>query len=299
MDPFAFPPPEVENELPPLYDFWEILDEAIIEKQIMIPRLRPSESHYPSSASIEIFEHGEKTVKGACLRKAFWDRTSDEPVIPDPTALWKMQSGDYISEMIVEYTKRKGIYIADEVAFYDVERNISGRVDLIYNHPILKTKVGVEIKSVGGYQAKKNVLVGKNLKPKISHLLQTIIYLDFMETHLGITKFEIVYYARCDAARKVFAVTFGTNREAFVDGTPTGVTPQMIYDRFALLDSYLEKNELPPKDFELQYPKEKLVKMAKMKLLTDKQSQTVLAGKRLQKGDPQCGYCPYQKKCWG
>jgi hypothetical protein len=300
--PFDFPPPpSFKITVPqPLYSFWDMLDEAFLSEKL--PRFKPDNHFYPSQASVELqTPHGAK-IEGECLRKLYWFKKGEPFSNPTPPpALWKMELGNKVSELIVEQAKKRGVYVADEVPFVDEENKISGRVDLMYRHPVTQEIVGVEIKSVGGYQALKGVITGPYgtvLKPKIPHQLQTLIYLDFFNKNMGVNLFEVAYIARCTGERNVFRCTLTDDRELLIDGMPTGLKPDGIYGRFRKLQGYLEKEQLPPRDYEISYSREKIKSLARSGSLTKKQRETVSAGKKVVKGDYSCQICPFKDRCW-
>lgn len=295
-------PEEDPGEVLKNYDFWEIINEARAKNR-EVPRLKPSDYFYPSSSSIIVYEFGEPVVKGSCLRKLYWQRKGEPVTDPISQELgWRAEMGNYVSEMLVEWAKRAGVYVADELAFVDAENNLSGRVDMIYQHPSLKENIGVEIKSVGDYYQRNGTVSGRPDKrtPKLYHLLQVILYLDFFKDHprYPIRYFELVYIARCTGEHNSFLINLDSEGQAYVDGVPTGMTADMIHARNRQLQQFLDKDEVPPRDFERQYSKEKLLTMAKNGQLTAKQSATVRSGKTLKKGDSACGWCPFHTKCW-
>lgn len=280
-----------------------MIDQAYAAAQ-SIPRFKPNTAYYPSSASVEVIEHGRRVVKGTCNRLQYW-RAVGEPTTSTSSQdqMWRAEMGNYISNMLVEWCKRAGTYIADELAFFNEERNISGRVDLVYQHPVSKEIIGVEIKSIGDYYQRQGTVDGdlRKRKPKDSHLLQVILYLDYFKNHpvFPISTFEIPYIARCTGSRHCFVVTLDGSGQALVDGVPTGITTDMIHARFAKLQKHIDSKEVPPRDFTRQYDKETLVHMAKTGQLTKKQSELVLAGRKLAKGDSPCNtWCPFRDKCW-
>jgi hypothetical protein len=285
----------------PLYDFWAMIEDAI--DSAGLPRNSGPIAFYPSQSSIRTFEYGKPVVKGSCIRQVYWSKTG-EP-ITDPSSRdqgWRAEMGNWISQMLVEWCKRAGTYVADEYSFTDTERNIRGRIDLIYRHPITKELVGCEIKSIGDYYQRKGTVSGNpmELAPKIYHLLQVGCYIDYFEFHptMPIKTWIIPYIARCTGERNCFTISRDSAKQLLVDGAPTGITTDMIHERNKELQEYLDKQEVPPRDFELQYSKERLLWMAKTGLLTSKQATDVNAGKKLVKGDGSCSFCSYKTKCW-
>jgi len=284
----------------PLYDFWEMIDDAYNSHQ-QLPRLTPPKGYYPSSSSIEVIEYGKKVVKGSCLRKLYWQYTGEPPTdVSSVDQNWRAEMGNWVSNMLVEWCKKAGTYVADEVPFVDTKNYLSGRVDLIYQHPVSKEYIGVEIKSIGDYYQRKGTVSGYPLKPKIYHLLQVICYLDFFENHptFPIKTFEIPYIARCTGERNCFVITRDSSGQVYVDGAPSGITAEMIHSRNRRLTEFIKNKELPDRDFTLQFDMEQLRFMADNNLLTKKQAATVKSGKKIKKGSGPCSWCSYKSKCW-
>ena len=280
--------------------FWDILDQRI--QNPPIPRLRPSVGYHPSSASIKMInEDGEEELHGTCLRKIGYERLGYKATEEVPAdAIWKMDIGNSTHETIVEWCKKARIYIADEVEFWDAEHKISGRVDLFYYHPTRGRIIGAEIKSIADYHGRKGIvfaLKGESIAPKTEHVLQAAIYLSFFKAQ-NIHEWKLLYIARDTGERSEFTLHLGEDDEVLIDGMKSGVKPQMIFDRFKELDDYLAKKELPPRDYELQYPMPKLRKMLAEGTLSKTDSEAVARGKHIKKGDWQCSYCPFKSECW-
>jgi len=300
-----FPPPPSAhvNKVPdkPAFTFWEMMDEAVVTTSFDRDILKPYSSNYPSSASIEILnKDGTTTILGSCNRKEYWRRTKEPPTNPaSVSSTWNMEMGNWVSDMIVEWTKRRRVYVAHEVPFIYERYNISGRVDLFYLHPVTKRVIGAEIKSVGGYGPSKGVVTGYPLAPKAPHVLQTAIYLDFFKQNFDVDIFDIIYYSRENGDRSVFTCTLDESvGEVLIDGVPSGIKPSDIYKRFEALEIQVRTGTLPARDFELQYSSEKLLQLANSGNLTKKQAADVTAGRKLVKGDSQCSWCVFKEKCW-
>jgi len=256
---------------------------------------------YPSSASVEVLENGERIVKGACLRKQFWYHTGRPSTSPTPDSIsWRAELGDAVSEKLEEILKYAGTFVAAEYPFVDMKNRVSGRIDLIYKHPITKQFVGVEVKSIGGYHQLKGITAGYPLAPKEGHLLQTTCYIDYFYEHevFPIPTFELAYLARCTGDQKSFAITLSPGKEVLVDNIPQGFTPAMVHERFSRLGKYIESNTLPPRDFDLQFTMQQLEDKAAKGKLAKVQTSDVKKGKFIQKGDACCGWCPYRDDCW-
>lgn len=281
-------------------DFWKILDSRLLYPPI--PKLRPSKGFYPSEASMEAENTDSLYVVGTCLRQA-WLKRKGTPVDKPPEAsdLWRMKIGDMVHEGIVEEAKKNGIYLADEVEFWDDEHKISGRVDLFVTDRKTGKVTGVEIKTVAGYSSQKSIISpswGVAPKPKDEHVLQAGIYLDWFSKNQNVHEWKIVYIFRDDGSRAEFELTLGPDDEIMIDGQRSYIYPKEIYKRFAELDTYLTYDMLPPRDYFLQYPMPKLIQLANIGALTAKQKEEVKKGKLIEKGDWQCNFCAFKETCW-
>lgn len=299
-DGLRFPPPKYDHtETPPLYTFWDMIDDGYAAERNKPSRMIPGDYYRPSSASLSYKDGPYTIVEGKCLRQAFWERKGEASSNSSKIGLnWQAEMGHKVSDLVVEWAKRSGIYVDSEISFVDETNKVSGRVDLLYYHPVLQKVIGCEIKSVGDYGGRQGVIQGYPLKPRFKHLLQVALYMDYFSSRFNIDRFDLVYFARCTGERSVFVCTFDPARELLVDGAPTGVTTQKIHDRYKLLDAYLAADQLPPRDYELQYDKPRLQYMANNDQLTAKQKETVLAGKKLVKGDGPCSFCNFKTRCW-
>ena len=293
-----------KTEKPPVDEptFWEILDQRLLNPPV--PRLKKAAGFYPSEASIETPDPGTGgvVVEGECLRKIWYRRKGFTPTeTTHPDQLWKMKVGDEVHKMIVEAAKKAGIYVDDEVEFYDEEHNISGRVDLFYRHPTRGRVVGAEIKSIAEYQGRRGVVFsvyGEPMRPKRDHVLQVAPYLDFFSKKQGVHEWTIPYFSRDTGERSAFSVTLGVEDELLVDGQPSGIRPEGVHQRFRRLEQHLKHDTLPPRDYELKYSKARLLQMANQEDLTKKQIEDVRAGRKVDLGDWRCKLCPYKTLCW-
>jgi hypothetical protein len=250
-------------------------------------------------------QHGIERVSGTCLRQS-WYRLSGQfqSSGTSPYSEWIFALGKAVEEILVEQWKQMGIWVANNVKFYDKERNISGEVDVVLAEPD-GTLYGVEAKSFYGYMATRDLLGNKKIqgRPKTSQLLQTLVYVDLCK-RLGIIEyFKMVYYARDSAGRTEFDIGLlqdGEHLRPTVDDViDYRFTMEDIYDRYAELAEYVEKKEPPPQDFEKTWDHDKV------KLRRDVGDVSKSAFEKWQRspgkypiGDWQCRYCNYAGECW-
>jgi MoaA/NifB/PqqE/SkfB family radical SAM enzyme len=139
--------------------------------------------------------------------------------------------------------------------------------------------------------------------PKMGQLLQTLVYLNDFEDRLPY--FRMVYFGRDSVKRKTFKIELhheGDTKYPKVDGEVVrSFSVNDILARYKLLQSHVDSNVAPPRDFELVYPDEKVRdffskgKVAKTKF--EAWSKGKLKGHE-KIGDWQCGYCQFKNVCW-
>jgi hypothetical protein len=174
-------------------------------------------------------------------------------------------------------------------------------VDLFILHPEKKRVIGVEIKTIGGYHQVKSIIepsYGKKPQPKREHVMQAAVYLAWFSKHQNVHEWYLAYEDRESGKRKDFSLTLSAKGSVLVDGEESGIFPEQIYARFKELDDYLKHDMVPEREFELQYTMPKLQRMAAAGELSKDHTEKVKKGKQVEKGDWQCGFCPFKTLCW-
>jgi len=200
-------------------------------------------------------------IEGKCnlaLWRNFKGIEKSNPI--QPYTIWKFEMGNKVHEFIAENLKEVGYKIESETPFKTqiegLKYPISGRSDNIIHLP--DKKIGVEVKSRYG-KGFRNIKF-EGLRP--SDLLQIFCYLNCGvadEYILLIINFDSGYREQYLIERKNgFLIA---NKELIED-----ISWQGIINRLKELEDYLQKNEMPPKDFE--------------------------------KKDWHCKYCEYKNLCW-
>lgn len=288
----------------------------------------------PSAASTVVTTAtGDKKVVGACHRQQYY-RLKNK--IPDEGAVnidWTLSAliGDKLHDLLVELVDVYGVQmglqrITREHSIYNETIKLSGRCDLIlwdYNND---EPVGVEIKSIGEYKAKKAIE-----GPIEEHVLQSVLYLDFYNKNITegqkkITKWYIWYVSRTEnwtlkskAHNSEFTMMWdylieldnGVPIITLGDGTKqrwNDFSIDKIYDRYKILYEANQKNTIPPRDYEIIYSEEKIASMHKHNLLERKADREAVdkwlskgapPGKlKVTMGDGECLFCEYKKLCW-
>jgi len=312
---------------------WRTLDNYLVRNELLydygIINLYPSEA----SATIKN-EYDEDIIIGGCNRKSWLrfkiaEQTRTRLINPgdtveieemsikladkSPKSEWTFLAGDYFEDMILDVARKSGIFLTTQkrilIPIQDTPYNVSGKIDGILREKNTNKLVGVEIKSINGYHAEKEII--KNRKPKWSHLIQTSLYAWAYKDQIDY--FSLMYMMRDKLARTEFKITVHeTSKKDFgirVDGEKTPLKISKIMYRFKLLAQHLESKTLPPRDFDLIYDDSKMNLLSSRGELTktindqwtkhwDRKANGGRQVKRPDVGDFLCAYCPFQNFCY-
>lgn len=273
------------------------INEALIQPDIFVTRRR--DAMYASDASIELSPDAKgRTKYGTCLR-AQWYRMNGYPednVGPGGVAgLRKAMYGHAIEEIEKELLIRAGIQIlSSELSMYWPDEHISGRVDRVIRDPENNTRAGIEYKSVQGHFGKKTI----NEAPKPEHMLQVMVYMAFFGQEIPV--WYLMYHDREDGASGEWTLILTKDGKLSVDGVVYNeYTVENILKRYRQLWGYYLRNEIPPRDYDLQYSPEKLQWMYENGALGREDTKRYKAHQTLTKGDWQCRFCRFVKVCYG
>lgn len=293
---------------------------------ILNPRVkgsRKSDSWHPSSASVVYLnQHDEEVVVGRCLRQQYYDRTGVEGMpADDVTGVMKAMAGNVWSDWLVTRIKEAGFWYGDEVSFYDTDLNCSGRVDVIVKEEGTNHPIGVEIKTTGLFLSDGVIkhTAKKPLAPKEDHTLQCMVYL-YHWMKFGIKKWVLFYMGRDSFEQNEHIIRLVTDPETKtrypIISNEMGTMDwkhlrlEDIIKRWHELADHLKKKTVPPRDFEMQFSNDKIVKMFHRGELT--KTNTNKIAKKLQGGpvdsttppvltigDWQCRFCAFADTCYG
>lgn len=285
------------------YSLIDATDKHMTRKRFSLPRLS---AHNPSSASVKWKDfNGIQKVSGTCLRSLFYRNTGvPGGTSPDAYSEWIFATGKGVEEILVEQWKEMGIWVGNNIKFYDKEKNISGELDVVLSEPD-GTLYGAEIKSFSGYSATKEVIGNTKFpgKPKISQMLQTLIYVDLCK-RLGILQyFKMIYYARDSGERTEYDIGLVQDgeylRPTINDEIDYRFTMQDIYDRYNELDFYMENKTLPPRDYSISWSAEQVEEAHQAGEITEaKYLKYKKSPSKNPIGNWQCNYCAYKEVCW-
>lgn len=271
---------------------------------------------YPSSASIAIpVDVAGDVVHGKCLREEFYLRKGF-PVTNPPSAytelIWDL--GKAAEGVVLDAWKRMGVYVASNEKFGISfgELSVSGEIDAVLKEPKTGQMFGVEVKSIYGYVGEKEVFGNSSTKgyPKLSNLMQCFLYAYVFRPGNGerteLPYFKIFYISRGSAETADFTVrAVSVNGDWYpeVDGQiDKRIALSKMLERWNTLTRYLEKNELPPRDYAIKYNDYQIELYYHAGLISDsaydkwkKGKSTTLANRP---GDWNCNYCHFKSLCY-
>ena len=323
---------------------WNLLDEWMVREDEVPSHRWPN--LFPSEASVVIKSSRGKEVQGTCARKA-WLRyqssvvanmmdTGDEQEpegllssLPrakrDPTSEWIFEERRRIEDTILGVMTKAGLYYSGHRKFLvDLPSGLklSGEIDAVIQ--VNGELVGVEIKSVSGYNAESEIFgtpalrrLGKKGRPRDSHLLQTGLYA--WKYRDSLPSFCLLYFLRGKSLRCEFEIRVQEARDDWtilIDGRPSEVTINMILDRYRELAEHIKTNTLPPRDYSLVYndktmnerlsgedslPKGIAEAWQKYYERCPKNPGEKWKGRQLKRpsyGDLECSWCEYRDWCY-
>ncbi len=298
-----------------------------------LPSYRRSSNLTPSSASVIVPDGmgGQKAV-GACLRQQYYKITGVEESSSTVNVDWTLSAimGDSMHKMMDYLIDTHGFAmgiqkITSEHPIYDKAIKLSGRSDLIAWDHNNKEPVGIEVKSIGEYKAKKALE-----QPLEEHVLQSVVYLDFynrniVDSQKKIKKWYLWYVSRTEnwsVKAKPHGSEFTMLWDYCIeldDKVPiikgNGFTQRWehyhvdkIYDRYKSLTDYIATGTLPPRDYDIKYSEEKIAGLYKLNAIPKKTDQEAIekwlkkgapSGKlKVEMGDGECMFCDYSDLCW-
>ncbi len=279
---------------------------------------------YPSEASVTYMDGNRKVVLGKCNRAVYY-RTNEVPKT-NPGGMHMIQTGRLGKEaerMQVRLWKEMGIWVANNVKFFDKELVLSGELDAILRNPMTEKLMGVEMKTFYSHAGRRLFGVkrerGSNKflpgRPKDDHFLQAILYA--WEYRDQLDEYRIYYFERASGKRLEFKIGFnkrndgkhqcyweqipGGDWNAFQEGPVLQpYTIEEIHARYKDLIKILRKKNLPDAEFsaewdaaevEYQYAQGEISKTNYDKWVKNPN----LKSNKL--GDWHCGYCDWQDQC--
>jgi hypothetical protein len=244
---------------------------------------------------------------GKCLRAAYYEKTGEKKTEKSSDQLELMAyMGNMIEDGLIDMLKNMGLWVANNVKWYNEERDVSGEIDVIIkSSEDSKDLYNVECKSCSGYHINKEVfgyMSGRapnkrfiQGRPKIKHLMQAALYCDATKGKCKGT--ILIYFSRDESRMKEFEITTDEKGLVYVDGI---VDPRFtlgdVYDSYEVLDRFLDSKRLPPKDYRPYYTDKMVEQLFEDGKITEKNKKEHLDGTSPYM-DEECDYCSYRTKC--
>ena len=170
----------------------EFADCLVANAYPLIPKeATPSQSFYASEIG-----YGDRQIYLRRLGTIYTD-------LLEPTNMLIFDHGNIIHKLVVDMYKVNGIFMAEEFRCFDVEANISGRIDLLID--INSVPTPVEIKSIKKWGFNE---ICKKGKPLEGHIEQLNVYLKILQRDVG----YLHYFCKDDEQQLIFEVLFDKNR---------------------------------------------------------------------------------------
>lgn len=276
---------------------------------------------YPSEASVKYIEttYGNKVILGHCLR-AIWYRVMK---IPQPdgvntSLMMKAHLGKWAEIGIIDRWKGMGIWVANNVKFFNKQFGLSGELDAIIKDTLNDKHIGVELKSFYSYAAGRGICgvqrekgTGRCFpgKPKIDHFLQAVLYSHEYKDQLD--EYRLYYIERGDGHRLEFRVGTLDDGTCYWEQIPGKywnvyqegkvIQPYTVFDihnRYKEVIEYINKKSLPPKDFSSEYDADTIERMwANSEISKTDYEKWQKNPAKNPISSWQCSYCAWKKQC--
>lgn len=278
--------------------------ENYLDKKVRLPVVK-EEFFYPTEASVELIEDGEKKIIGNCLRASYYRyKGGFTGSAFSSYTQWIFLTGKAVESELIDKWKEMGIWVDNNIKFRSVEHHISGEIDVVIRDPQTGELILVECKTYYGYEATKELcgnpkkgIVGQ---PKDQNLLQILIYL-YLHQHI-FARGKLIYIDKTCKDHAEFDITLskeGDNTYPIINGVvKRRFSVEQILERYQKLEDHVDTNILPDRDFELVYSTDKIEKLfAEKKISKTKYEKWQKKGTPI--GDWNCNYCRYKIECYG
>ncbi len=272
-------------------------------------------THNPSQAMC--YSALDNSPLGTCIRASYMN--NKEYPKSNPMGIYVQmtaEAGKLWESWLINQYKELGIYVDHSVRMYDESHNLSGELDILHMNPLTDKLEITECKQYNGSNFyAQNSIVGSAKQrptPKESHLLQCFDYLLMCKnTGHDITHTNLLYLDRsCGSYYNNFqfriSLTTLTNKnvcplieyldsegkvQSYID---TRITEKAMYEKNEMLDTFLENELLPPRDFALKYTEDKIELLFKSKQISaNKYNKWKENPAKNFIGDWNCVYCPF------
>jgi hypothetical protein len=316
-------------------------------------------TQWPSEATAIISTNGQEQVVGQCRRQAFFrllkenykydpirfekskelvERLKEEeiPVSNYMRFIWAM--GELYEEYLIEQCKNSGIFVYTQVPVYIKSHNVSGKEDIVIIDIETNKLSIVEAKSVYSYGADKVIGTdadhrkGQLGSPRDKNLMQIALYHWWVASNdEAYGPSRLVYGDRGGGKYAEYLVRTEEDEDGLIYIWYRGVSPlktkwtkslitiNSILEQYSVIASYVMKQEIPNRDFKLQYTREDFdspeifdslnkTDRTQLEKIREREQENLeresmdlkpkVELKLPVKGDFNCGWCPHRNTCY-
>ncbi len=273
-------------------------------------------THMPSRAMC--YSATDSKPIGACIRSSYMD-IKRYPVSNPLGIYMKMttEAGRIWESWVINQFKEIGIYVDHSVKLFDPTRFVSGELDILHYNPETDSYEVTEVKQYNGsnYSAASSLTgSGKNMRPtpKDPNLLQVFTYL-LMLRNTGNTSVNFVNLLYIDRSCGSFSnnvqfrvslieqlgsihplVEYFDNSGEVQSYVDYRITEEAVFEKNSMLDTFVESDMLPPRDYTLKYSDQEIIGMYSRKEISAFKYNKWVADSTINFiGDWQCVYCKY------
>ena len=279
------------------------MDDHVLVRDVLTS-YRNRTNHYPSQASVKYMHtgYGEEITKGTCLRAVYYRCKGYEAEPFNARTMYIFACGNIVEDWFIEQTKQMGIWKANSVKFFNNDIRLSGEIDILVEEPETEELVIIEMKTTAGYYSWKEINGNMSTKGKAkpAHLLQLMLYL--YEYREQVSKGVLLYFNLENKERKQFIVKLHEEdgkHYPVIDGKLyKNFSVQDIHARYEEVQGYIDRDQLPPRDFQLEYSAELTeLKNTRGEIAKTKYEKWKRNPTKYPIGDWECAYCAYQDHC--
>jgi hypothetical protein len=252
---------------------------------------------------------------GKCLRAAFYRCIeTDRGCGPQPKLAMMGRFGKTAEIDAITRWKEMGLYVDNNVKFYNKELIVSGELDAVIHAPDdPEYLIGYEIKTFYAWPAQKKVLGGKRPPvpgaPKTNQYLQSVLYA--WQYKDIIDEYRMYYVERGSGERAEFVVGCEDNGDCWWEQVPGAdwnlfkegkvyapFTMDDIIGRYKDLIQYVQNKKLPPRDYEGVWNDETIEYMYRNgELGKSYYDKWVKSPAKNPQGAWSCRLCDYRAQC--
>ena len=292
-----------------------------LKKQIESPtviKYKRVFAHSPSSSMC--YSATNSKPIGSCIRSNYL-LAKGYPSSKEKDAYLQMtaEAGKLWEKWLIDQYKILGIYLDHSVRVFDEINNVSGEIDILHMNPETNEMEITECKQYNGsnFYAQSEICgsSSKTPKPKDDHLLQVFLYLLTLKNNEeNINFINLVYLDRSCASfynNMQFRISLYTLADSFTlipkieyydsKGNLTfyldqRITNNNVYEKNKMLESFIEQDIIPPKDYDMTYTSQKVEMLYKTgEISKTKYNKYKDDPTNNPIGDWRCLYCSFGK----